>query len=346
MTFEPPAAAVVTRAAGIDAWHFACVAVVDGDGRITHAVGNPELVTFARSAIKPFQVLPLLMSGACDALGIDDEEIALAAGSHDGSDLHRSVAARLLAKAGLDSAALQCGAHWPIGLRGANRYPLAGEDRDPLRNNCSGKHAGFLALARTLGVPPESYLRTDSAVQRMVTSAVAGACEIDETRLLTGVDGCGAPNFAMPLSALARGIKNLATRESSGAPLDAALERVRKAMQAHPMLASGEKRFDHEMMRAFGKRAVCKVGAEGLQAIGFSDPPLGIVVKILDGADRALPPICMAILSQLGLIGTEPPLELAGRVRPVVRNHQGLESGLVMATPVLTPVGGARVSSR
>src|SRR5439155_3730713 len=116
--------------------------------------------------------------------------------------------ARLLAKAGADVADLRCGAHWPIGMRAAGHHPCAGEDRDPLRHNCSGKHAGFLALARTLGVPPERYLDPDSAVQRAVKRAVADACEIDEACLRTGTDGCSAPNFAMPLSALARAFKN------------------------------------------------------------------------------------------------------------------------------------------
>ena len=332
------AAAVVTRGGGIDAWHFAAIAVVDGDGRLTHTSGDPELVTFARSAIKPLQALPLLLSGAADALGIDTEEIALASASHDGSDLHRAVAARLLAKAGVGPEALRCGAHWPFGLRAVDRYPLAGEDRDPLRHNCSGKHAGFLALARVLGVAPGRYLESDSPVQRAVQSAVARACEIDETQLLQAVDGCSAPNFAMPLSTLARGIKNLATRGPAGDPFDGALGRVRAAMQAHPMLVSGEKRFDHQLMRAFPGRIVCKGGAEGLQAMGFSDPPLGIVVKVLDGAERALPPICVAVLEQLGLMGRQAAVDLADRARPPVRNQQGIKTGAVVATPVLTRV--------
>jgi len=339
MTRAPaPPAAVVTRGDAAEAWHAAAVAVVDGDGRVTHALGDPELVTFTRSAIKPLQALPLCLTGARDTLAIDDEELALAAASHDGGDVQRDIAARLLAKAGATAAQLQCGAHWPIGMRTAGRYPCAGEDRDPLRHNCSGKHAGFLAVARVLGVPPERYLDPDAAVQRAVKRAVADACELDEATLRVGTDGCSAPNFAMPLAALARGFKNLATRGPSGTPRDAGLARVRAAMQAHPRLVSGEGRFDFELAAAFGARVVSKGGAEALQAIGFSDPPLGIAVKVLDGADRAAGPIIMAVLAALGLVGDRPPAALAHRVRPTVTNFRGLETGAVVATVTLDEI--------
>jgi len=326
------AAAVVARGGGIEAWHEAAVAVVDGSGRVIRALGDPELATFTRSAIKPLQALPLCLTGAADAIGLDAEELALAAASHDGSDVHRAVAERMLGKAGGSVADLQCGAHWPIGMRTAGQHPCAGEDRDPLRHNCSGKHAGFLAVARTLGVAFDRYLDPDSAVQRAVRRAVADACEIDDASLQSATDGCSAPNFAMPLSALARGFKNLATRGPGAAPLDAALARVRGAMQAHPLMVSGAQRFDAQLMRAFGGRVVCKGGAEGLEAIGFSDPPLGIAVKVLDGGERAGPPICVAVLRALGLIAGETPEPLAGRERPVLTNHQGLETGAIVAS--------------
>jgi L-asparaginase II len=331
-------AAVVTRGQGFDAWHHAAVAVVDERGRVTHEHGNAHLPTFTRSTLKPLQALPLCLTGARDALAIDDEELALAAASHDGGDVQRAVAARLLEKAGAGVEHLQCGAHWPIGMRAAGRHPCAGEDRDPLRHNCSGKHAGFLAVARTLGVAPERYLDPDAAVQRAVRRAVAEACELDEVGevgLTGGTDGCSAPNFDLPLSVLARGFKNLATRGPAGAPLDAALARVRAAMQAHPHLVSGEARFDYEIARAFGARVVCKGGAEALLAIGFSDPPIGIAIKVLDGGDRALPPIAMAVLDELGLLDGERRAALAHRVRPSVTNHRGIETGAIVVLPGL-----------
>ena len=340
-SFPPSAPAVVVRrgssSRGIDAWHCAAVAVVDGTGRLTHTLGDPHLTTFARSTIKPFQALPLVLSGALETLGIDGEELAVAAASHDGSDAHRDVVARLLAKAEAGADDLQCGAHWPIGMRAASQFPAAGEDHDPLRHNCSGKHAGWLALARVLGVPRARYLQPEGGVQRAVRSAVASACELDADDLLIGTDGCSAPNYALPLAALARGMKNLATRATAGGPFDAALARVRSAMQAHPVMVSGPERLDLQLAGAFAG-IVSKGGAEGVQAIGFSDPPLGIAIKVLDGADRAVPPIALEVLRQLGLWSGVPPGALAARARPVVRNHRGTETGAIEPTFVLIPL--------
>lgn len=335
MDWPFPPAAVVRRGSspgGVDAWHCAAVAVVDGMGRLTHALGDPHLTTFTRSTIKPFQALPLCLSGAIDALGIDDEELAVTAASHDGSDGHCAVVARLLAKAGASADDLQCGAHWPLGMRAASQFPTAGEDRDPLRHNCSGKHAGWLALARELGVPRAAYLDPRAGLQRAVRSALASACELEADALVTGIDGCSAPNYALPLAALARGMKNLATRPAAGGPLDAALARVRSAMQAHPEMVSGPERLDFQLAAAFAGRIVSKGGAEGVQAIGFSEPPLGIAIKVLDGAERALGPITLEVLRQLALWSGAPPTPLAARVRPVVRNYRGTETGVIEPT--------------
>ena len=288
------AAAVVTRGDGVDAWHDAAVAVVDGDGRVTHALGDPELVTFTRSAIKPLQALPLCLTGACDALAIDDEELALAAASHDGGDVQRDVAARLLAKAGAGVEQLQL--RRALADRNARRRAaIRAPARIAIRCATTAREStpASSRVARTLGVPPERYLDPDAAVQRAVKRAVADACEVDEASLRRRHRRLQRAE----LRAAARRRWRAASRTwrravRRGAPLDAALARVRAAMQAHPQLVSGA---DALRLRARARvraaRVVCKGGAEALQAIGFSDPPLGIAVKVLDGGDRALAPI-------------------------------------------------------
>jgi len=331
------ATVVVTRGDGVEAWHRVAVAVVDGQGRLTHKLGDPTLVTFARSAIKPFQALPLVMTGALDEAGFGNAELALAASSHDGTDHHRRLAERMLATTGLSAAALQCGTHLPFFMRAPGQYPVHGEDRDPLRHNCSGKHAGFLAVAHKLRTSPAAYLAPEGAVQQLVRRAVAEVCEVDEASMPSGTDGCSAPNFALPLDALARGFVKLATRTAAPKPagaaappsLDEALQRVRQAMQAHPELVSGEGRFDYLLQAQFGSRIVTKGGAEALQAIGFAEPALGIVVKVVDGGERALAPACLSVLGDLGLLPAtlSPPLE--ARARPVLLNQRGLETGTV-----------------
>src|SRR5687768_2014961 len=158
-------AAVVTRGQGVDAVHSAAVAVVDAGGRLTHAFGDAALWLFARSAIKPFQALSLVRAGAVERLGLELSELAIASSSHSGTDAHVDVVSRLLAKAGASATDLGCGTQLPLGLALQARYPQAGEEQDPLRHNCSGKHAGFLALARVFGQPFERYLEPELPVE-------------------------------------------------------------------------------------------------------------------------------------------------------------------------------------
>ncbi len=334
-------AAVVTRGSAVEAWHSASVAVVDENAQLSRKFGDPELVVMTRSSLKPFQALALVTSGAADALGLDSEELALCCASHNGSDAHVRVAQRLLDKAGAKASDLQCGAHLPIGLRLAGRDPKAGEDRDPLRNACSGKHSGFLALARHLGEPLETYLQPDSQVQSRVRASVALACGVLEADLPCGIDGCSAPNYALPLSQLALGMLRLAHPAHAPRELAGAFERVRDAMLAHPLLVSGEQRLDYDLSRAFPNNLVCKVGAEGLELCAFRDPPLAFAVKVHDGSERALGPLCVSLIEELVLCGQPMPAALEPHRRPIVRNHRKLETGAIVATLTLEPVLGA-----
>lgn len=329
-------AAIVTRGDGVEAWHAASVAVVDASGRLTHAFGDPELVTLARSSIKPFQAIPVVTSGAADAFGLSSAELALACASHNGTDAHAALAQGMLEKIGANATDLGCGGHLPLGLRLAERPALAGEDRDPLRNNCSGKHAGFLALSRRLGVSFAHYLEPDGAVQTEVRRAVAAACRVPESELPRGVDGCSAPNYGLSLRALAQGMANLANPASAPEGLGPALERLRDAMLANPLLVSGEGRLDSDLMRSFPGRLVSKVGAEGLTLISLVEAGIGLAIKIHDGAERALAPICVAVLEELGLTGASTEPLLTRHARPVLRNHRKIITGEIIPTLKLT----------
>ncbi len=328
-SFTP--AARVLRGAGVEALHAAAIAVVDGASRLTHALGDPEQVFFARSAIKPLQVLPLVQAGGLEHFGFGSEELALCAASHNGSDEHRAVVSRMLGKLGLEASALQCGATLPLQLRLFGRYPTQGEDQDVLRHNCSGKHCGFLALTKLLDQPVETYLDPDGPAQRLVQSAVAEACELSPQALLLGTDGCSAPNFALPLRNLAIGLKNLAL--GSGAPDTAAARiRVRQAMLAHPLLISGERRLDYDLARAFPDRVVAKGGAEALLLVAFAEPALGIAIKVLDGAERALGPILVECLKQLGLLDVMSRFPTLQRYEvPSITNARKLKTGEIVA---------------
>ncbi|HLV66626.1 MAG TPA: asparaginase [Polyangiaceae bacterium] len=331
-------AVVVTRGSGVEAMHEASIAVVGPGAKRTHESGDPGLVTFARSTLKPFQALPLVTTGAVSALGIDAEEIAIACGSHGGTELHVRVVERLLARAGVGPEALGCGAHLPIAYRIAGRAAEHGEDRDPLRNNCSGKHAGFLCLARRLGTPFEAYLDPEAPVQRAVRAALADVSGTDVDSAPRGTDGCSAPNYALPLEALARAMLRLALAERDAGGLDAALATIREAMTAHPLLVASEKRFDYDLMRTFPGNAVSKAGAEAIQLFAFRDPPFAVAVKIHDGSARALAPVCLAVLRRLGIVGEHPPEALVRYDRPRIKNHRGIVTGEIVATVELARV--------
>jgi len=321
----------VYRGDGLEAIHCGSVAVVNGAGELTHYVGDPRLTIMTRSSIKPFQLMPLLGSGAADHYGFEPRQLAIMCGSHNGSDDHRAVVAGNLEKSGSAPTDLQCGTHWPIGMQIGVQYPVNGEDQDPLRHNCSGKHSGFLALARFLGDEPGEYLNPASKAQQAVRANLASFCEYDESKLTPGIDGCSAPNYPLPLYNLALGYKKLANLDASDAAGMQVLARIKGAMTEFPEMVSGEGRFDLDLALSFPGNLICKVGAESLEAIGLSDPALGIAVKIHDGNDRALAAICIEVLRQLGVIDDIEKYPLLKRhVRPEVRNNRNLLTGHVV----------------
>lgn len=326
-------AVLVTRGLGIEAIHRASVAVVDAMGRLTFKFGDPELRTLTRSAIKPFQALPIVLTGAAETFELGPQELAIAAASHNGSDQHAAVVKAFLTKIDLSPTDLLCGTQWPLGMRLTDTPALKGESQDPLRHNCSGKHAGFLAVARRLGVPADTYLLGDGAVQQQVVRALAAVSGVPPAEMPRGTDGCSAPNYGLSLSVLARATRRLMSLDVGSPALAEALSRVRDAMLTHPLLVSGRGRFDYDLMRAFAGNAICKGGAEGIVAIAFRDPPLAFVVKVHDGASRAVPPIACAVLEQLGILGNDVPEPLARYRRPQVQNQRGIVTGELI--PVL-----------
>ncbi|HWR83873.1 MAG TPA: asparaginase [Candidatus Deferrimicrobium sp.] len=325
------AAVHVYRGEGLDAIHYASVAVVDGRGQLIRHLGDPDLVVMARSAIKPFQLMALLTSGAADHFGFSPKQLAVMCGSHGGTDAHREVVLSNLRQSGHTPDDLQCGTHWPLWMQVDVVHPANGEDKDPLRHNCSGKHSGFLSLAKFLGDDKQSYLDPDSAAQRLVKQKVAECCSYPVERISTSIDGCSAPNFPLPLKHLALGFMRLAGGSVDGS-LGEALSRVRAAMTAHPEMVSGEKRLDLALMRSFPGNLVSKGGAESIEGIGLADPPLGIAVKIHDGNNRALGPVCVAVLKQLGLVPDISKFPyLQALEMPEVRNYRRTVTGRIVA---------------
>lgn len=293
----------VVRDDGIDALHTGHIAVVDGSGRLVAAHGDPEVEVYPRSAVKPMQ--------AAAALELIDrrppsDEIAIMAASHAGSRTHQAAVLRLLDRSELTASALRCPPALPTDAGTLRQRP----DATRLAHNCSGKHAGFLLATVAAGADPTGYLQADHPVQQAVSSSLRVVTASDLSG--PGVDGCGAPAWRMPLVALARGFASLADA-------DGALGAVAAAMRTHPLLVAGHDIVDTELMRA-ERSVVAKRGAEGVLACAVSAPrgPLGVAIKVSDGAMRAVGPVAVAILERLGMEGPaslRQPAVLGGGVR-------------------------------
>jgi L-asparaginase II len=322
-----PVIAEVMRRDRVESGHRGAGAVVDADGRVVMAFGDVEQPIYPRSAVKALQALPLIESGAADRLGLSQGEITLACASHSGEEDHVATVRAMLAKAGRDEGALECGAHWPIGEAAARALARSGRTPNALHNNCSGKHAAFICLACAMGVDPNGYVAPDHPVQREVTAALAevtGAILGEEAR---GVDGCSVPTYAMPLRALALGFAHFATGRGLSPPRSRAAARIRAAAAARPYLIAGAGRFDTEVMTMLGARVFSKAGAEGVFCAGLPDAGLGLAVKADDGAARAAQVMIAALILRFGGLDDEARTSLSPFVSPRLTNWNGVEVG-------------------
>jgi L-asparaginase II len=319
---------VVTRGDAIDSVHYGSVAVVDAGGQLVFWAGDPHYLTTTRSALKPLQALPFVAGGGPHRFGFSREQVALLCASHSGESRHVVAVADMLKRIGCTPADLQCGIHPPMFYTAMDEVPPPDAKFTTLHHNCSGKHAGMLAYCRMCGLPTESYLDFEHPLQRAIRSAVAHLTGVGETELVAGIDGCSAPNYAVPLDRLAWAYARLATSTADD-QYGAAPATLAGAMSAHPEMVSGERRNDLILMSAGRGDWVTKVGAEGVQAIGVRSRGLGIALKVIDGNARGLHPATVAVLDQLGLLDDEQRAQLESWREPVIRNYRGVATGRV-----------------
>lgn len=331
-----PVLVEVTRGGMIESRHRGVAVVADGDGRIVASWGDSAMLIYPRSSIKPLQALPLIESGAAARFGLDDAEIALACASHAGEPRHVTRVARWLARLGLSADDLECGAHPPTDPESSAQLVRADEAPSALHNNCSGKHAGFLTVARHLGEPPLGYVRPEHPVQRRLERVLTEMSGADIATAPRGVDGCGIPVMGMPLVALATAMARFAKPDGLAPERAQAAHQIAAAMAKHPYLVSGQGRFDSEILEAANGAALVKGGAEGVHVAALPGPGLGIALKIEDGgAGRASPPAMAALLERLGAVGGWGRAVIAAwRERPIL-NVAGREVGVVRAASAL-----------
>lgn len=325
----------VWRGPLIESLHRGHLVAVDGNGKTVAELGAPETVTFIRSSGKPFQAIPLITSGAADQFDFTDQEIAIACGSHSGEAIHVETVQSMLKKIGLDEGALKCGVHEPYSAEVARELTRKQQSPSALQNNCSGKHAGMLAVAKHIGAPIESYDEPSHPVQQLILQTVSNFSSIPVDQILLGTDGCAAPVFGLPVRAMALMCARLVnlSKEFEPAVTDAG-RRIVSAMIHFPEMVGGTKdRLDTEMIRAGNGRLISKIGAEGVYIVGVlpcADWPngLGLAVKVEDGDDRrARPPAVIEALRQLHVLSENEITALAAYAPTPITNRRGERVG-------------------
>ncbi|MBN2431694.1 MAG: asparaginase [Acidobacteria bacterium] len=299
MNAGPFPLAEVTRSGLTECIHHGHVVVTDPDGRILHAVGDPHVRTYMRSAAKPIQAMAVVRSGAADAFALTDTELAVICSSHYGEPFHVQAVQGILAKTGLSFADLRCGRATSLSPDYALQLARQGVDPAPQYNDCSGKHAGMLAACVHHGYSRGDYLDPDHPLQRENRRNLAAVSGLPEAEIGIGVDGCSAPVFALPLAAMARAYARLAVPATLPPELGATVPRIWRAMTMHPEMIAGTGGFCTELMRHTGGKLLGKLGAEGVYCIAVRPQGVGLALKIADGNARAIPPVALRVLEAL-----------------------------------------------
>lgn len=301
----------VTRDGIVESVHCIAACAVDATGRELLSMGSTDCPVYLRSTAKPFIASAIVSVGVLERFGLEPHEIATIASSHNGESFHLTAVRSILDKIGMDESYLQCG---PEG---------AGYPQEPIYNNCSGKHAGVLALCRHIGSDPRTYLDPRNAAQQLILDVCARvSCESIES-LHVGVDGCGIPAYATSLRNAAHSYMQFATGQGLNSIHSAALRTVGDAMLTYPEYASGTGEFDAALTRAGGGNIVCKGGAEGVCGVAMLNRGIGLVLKVADGSSRARSPAVLAALSALHMLSPEQVDRLSVFARTPVRNKAG-----------------------
>lgn len=320
----------ILRGGLLESRHYGAAVVADAEGRVLLSWGDPGFVTFPRSSLKPFQAIPLVESGAADAAGLTEEHLALACASHGAEDFQVALVRGWLERLGLAETALVCGPDMPRSQADQAAVWRAGGGRSRVFHNCSGKHCGFLTVAKHIGAPTAGYGDAAHPAQRLFLDAFSELLGEDAAKLPRGVDGCGLPALALPMERMAKAAARWAAAKVATEGRRSAIRRLQAAIRTFPDHLSGRGSSTGEVVRATQGQVLLKGGAEGY-VIGFvPERGLGIAVKLADGASRAKMSVFAALLGRLGLL--EAAEALAARIEGEIRDSNGNAVGEVRAT--------------
>ena len=346
MTSEPYAVVVeATQGSLVESRHRGLVAVANARGVLLASVGDVNAYAYMRSSAKPLQAIPLVESGAAEHYGFTHAQLAVVAASHSGEPFHLEAVRSILDKIGLSEEALLCGAHWPASRESSEELRRQGEKPRPIHNNCSGKHAGMLALAVHGGQSIHDYKSPDHPVQVRIRRTVAEFAGLADQDIILGIDGCGVPTLALPVWRAAHAYARLVDPSDWGLERRQACARIVAAMQAEPHMVAGPGRISTDLMRVGGSRLVAKGGAEGYFAVGIlpgnGRPGIGLTIKIEDGdlGGRAGTPLVLRVLEQIRVLREKDLTRLGRSGSRDILNHWGDVVGELRAITELNPTG-------
>lgn len=331
-----PVLVEVTRGTDVESRHRGAMSIFDGDGRQVFSLGDVERLTFPRSAIKSIQALPLVESGAADAFGFEDADLAMACASHSGEPEHVARAELMLKKSGLDASALECGSHWPTQQSVLIDLAKSGKEPTPLHNNCSGKHAGFLATCMHCGMQTKGYVAQGSEIQDTVRDVMQSVTGAEHSLDHCGTDGCSIPTYAIPLSDLANGFAKMATGNGLEPLRAKAAKRLIDACMAEPFYVAGSRRACTQLMQLAPGRIFVKTGAEGVFCGAVPELGIGFALKCDDGGTRASEVMVISLLSRLFASDHELSAQLADMATKEMKNWNGISLGYVRPTELIS----------
>ena len=332
-----PVLVEVTRGDMVESVHRGRVVVVDTQAKTALQWGDIDAPVYPRSAIKALQALPLIESGAADAFGLSNAELAIACGSHSGERRHIDTVRQWLTRIGLSEETLACGAHWPRHHQATlHEMLLANETPGDINNNCSGKHAGMLSTAHHLDEPLTGYTQPTHPVQQRILGTLEAMCGINLSQAPRGTDGCSVPTWAIPLSNLAYAFAHLGAPDGLPPARAEAARRLRSAVTAEPFMVAGTDRYCSTLMSVAGEAIFVKTGAEGVFCAALPEYGLGVALKCDDGAARGSQYMLTAVLQRIGALNDEIAAQLDTMITVPIENCNGAPVGLVRPSPTIT----------
>jgi L-asparaginase II len=311
----------------LESFHRGVVCIVDREGKVIYSEGDIQQICYPRSAMKLIQVMPLLELGGIERFGFTLEEIAVMCGSHNAEPEHLKVVNSILQKIGLDKDNLNCGPQYPTSKKDADELIRKSEKPHQIHNNCSGKHAGMLALCKLLDLEIDDYLNPNHHIQTLILQYVEEMYEYPKEKMVTALDGCSAPIYSIPIYNQALAFKNLVATDACTQERKLACKIIVDAISTYPFMVAGSKRYCSDMMKVCGSRIIGKTGAEGLFCMSLLQEQIGVCIKIDDGKMLPQYNLAQALVEATGIFNEEILQPLNNYKRAELNNYNKFVTG-------------------